>query len=499
MVTVRFFHRIKLFLPVVSVMLTQHILAQNPQLQPLAGFGTNGNGSILPGERPYLTDGSTNNGSVHELQRSMAYNATTGHLLLLSRTNLDTGDSYYIAIIDATTGADVGNLGLGIPGIGADTGFNFNTIGVADDGAIYVCDLSSKTTTTGVFNLYRWASESGSMVQIFGSDPSGGDPNAGNNRWGDTLTVTGSGTGTKVLISSRGTLAAILTPTDPTLTAPWAATKLQTDVSSGDIGYGLAFGSGNTFWDKAAGGSALYLLSYNTGAGTATTLHKYSTTNFPGGTGPLGVQTTSNLLAGLEMPSGTAANVRLYDISNPANPPVLLDRKAWATNESGNGISAGSVIFGNGNVYALNSDNGVMAFSIVSGPAPALAPMITLNPANVAAPNQGSATFTAAADGLPAPTYQWYLNTNILLGGGTSSSYTIASIVPTNYGRYTLVASNSSGSVTSSVAILSEAIAFKNGVVYEPFNYDAGTELQGQGGWVTNTARQTRASSRPEA
>jgi hypothetical protein len=182
MVTVRFFHRIKLFLPVVSVMLTQHILAQNPQLQPLAGFGTNGNGSILPGERPYLTDGSTNNGSVHELQRSMAYNATTGHLLLLSRTNLDTGDSYYIAIIDATTGADVGNLGLGIPGIGADTGFNFNTIGVADDGAIYVCDLSSKTTTTGVFNLYRWASESGSMVQIFGSDPSGGDPNAGNNR-----------------------------------------------------------------------------------------------------------------------------------------------------------------------------------------------------------------------------------------------------------------------------------------------------------------------------
>ena len=84
----------KLILLLAISLLGQMTQAQTLQLQPLAAFGTNGNGSILPGQRPYLTDGATNNGARHELQRSMAYNPTTGHLLILSRTNLSTGDAY---------------------------------------------------------------------------------------------------------------------------------------------------------------------------------------------------------------------------------------------------------------------------------------------------------------------------------------------------------------------------------------------------------------------
>ena len=483
----------KLTLLLIFCLLGQIVQSQTLQLLPLATFGTNGNGSILPGERPYLTDGTTNSfsgsGGIHELQRSMAYNPTTGHLLILSRTNTATGSSYYVAIIDATSGADVGTLSLDTPGIGANANFDFSAITVADDGAIYICDLTSSSQSSGAFNLYHWATESSSQDYVYFGDPSNGNTNnSGNSRWGDTIAVTGTGIGTKVLVSSRGTVMAILTPTDPTLTAVWSVTTLQTDVPGGNIGYGLAFGvSGNTIWAKTASGP-LYLLSYNMGAGTATTLQTYSTTVFPGLTGAIGIQSQSNLLVGLEMPVGLAANVRLYDISNTAIPPVLFDRKAWVTNESGNGIFAGSIFLGGTNVYALNSDNGIMAYSIVSGPTPQLAPAITLNPVSesVALANN-AAPFIGAADGTAPLAYQWYFNTNTLIAKATNSTFTVTNVQPANFGSYYFVVTNSYGSATSALATLTEAISFKNGVVYEPFNYTVGLPLQNLGGWVTNT------------
>jgi Immunoglobulin I-set domain len=471
--------------------------AQVMQLQPLTTFGPNGNGSILPGQLPYLTDGSTNSvtgsSGIHELQRSMAYNPTTGHLLVLSRTNIDTGASYYIAIIDANSGVDLGSLSLGTPGFGANANFDFDTIAIGADGGIYVGDLTSDSQTTGAFNLYYWQNESAAMNYVWSGDPSSGIPSAtgGNNqRWGDSITVMGTGTNTQVLLSSRGNVAAILTPTDPTLTAAWALTTLEiTNLPNGEsIGYGLSYGTANnTFYAQGTGGP-LFLCSYNTNAGTAAILQTYGTTNFPELTGAIAVQSQSNLLAGLEMPGGLAANVRLYSISNTAIVPILLDRQVWVTNEDGDGIYAGSIFFGGTNLYALTSDNGIMAFGLVSGPQPLVPPAIILDPVNVAAYFQGAASFTAAADGVPAPNLQWYFNTNTVITYGTSSTLTVSNLAPANLGLYSLVATNSSGSVTSSPAILSQAIAFENGVVYDPFNYSVGSELFNQGGWVTNTA-----------
>lgn len=485
----------KLILPLVLCLLVSMASAQVLQLQPLSTFGPNGNGSILPGQLPYLTDGSTNSygGAAHELQRSMAYNPTTGHLLLLSRTNLNTQASYYIAIIDANSGADIGSLSLGTAGFGANEGFDFDTIAVAADGGIYVCDLTSDSQTTGDFNLYYWSSESGGMNYVWSGDPSSGIPSVGtgnNQRWGDSMTVNGTGTNTQVLISSRGNVAAILTPTDPTLTQPWQLTTLDvTNLPAGDsIGDGLSYGTANgTIYVQGAGGP-LFLCSYNTNAGTATVVESYSITNFPQWTGAIGVEPQSNLLTSLEMPPNLTANVRLYDISSTAVPPVLLDRQAWATNDSGDGIYAGSIVFGGTNVYALESDNGIMAFGVLSGPQPSVAPAIIVDPVSVAASFQGFATFAAAADGVPAPRYQWYFNTNTPIANATNSTLTVSNLTPANLGFYSLVATNVYGAATSSVAVLSEAIAFHNGVVYDPFNYPVNLPLFGQGGWVTNTA-----------
>jgi hypothetical protein len=64
-----------------------------------------------------------------------------------------------------------------------------------------------------------------------------------------------------------------------------------------------------------------------------------------------------------------------------------------------------------------------------------------------------SVTFTVAASGTPAPTYQWQKN-GAKISGATSTSYTIASVATGDAGTYTVVASNSAGSATSRGAVL---------------------------------------------
>src|SRR5437870_793272 len=73
-------------------------------MTPLATFGTAG--WLAPGSSPFLTTGNT--------ERGLAFNPTTGHLLLVSRAG---GNN--IRILDATTGADLGALNTtGLPTAG---------------------------------------------------------------------------------------------------------------------------------------------------------------------------------------------------------------------------------------------------------------------------------------------------------------------------------------------------------------------------------------------
>ncbi len=61
--------------------------------------------------------------------------------------------------------------------------------------------------------------------------------------------------------------------------------------------------------------------------------------------------------------------------------------------------------------------------------------------------------FTVAANGYPAPTYQWKKN-GANIGGAISSTFSITSAVVGDAGSYTCVATNSSGPVASNVASL---------------------------------------------
>jgi pectin methylesterase-like acyl-CoA thioesterase len=89
----------------------------------------------------------------------------------------------------------------------------------------------------------------------------------------------------------------------------------------------------------------------------------------------------------------------------------------------------------------------------LNGWQPQLAPNIITNPANQAVTYGLPATFTAAATGIPDPTYQWFVN-GILISDATNAVFSIANTVRANAGNYSVVANNASGSVTSSVAVL---------------------------------------------
>jgi hypothetical protein len=70
--------------------------------------------------------------------------------------------------------------------------------------------------------------------------------------------------------------------------------------------------------------------------------------------------------------------------------------------------------------------------------------------------------FTFGVTGAPTPSFQWYLN-NVAVPSATSSTLVIGGATAANAGSYTCVATNSTGTVTSSAATLSVVSASNPG------------------------------------
>ena len=91
---------------------------------------------------------------------------------------------------------------------------------------------------------------------------------------------------------------------------------------------------------------------------------------------------------------------------------------------------------------------------------PATAPAIATSPANQTVVAPATATFTVAASGVPTPTFHWQSapsgsSTFAGISGATSVSYTTAATSTGMSGvKYRCVATNSAGSATSAVAVL---------------------------------------------
>jgi len=148
---------------------------------------------------------------------------------------------------------------------------------------------------------------------------------------------------------------------------------------------------------------------------------------------------------------------------------LTVNQDAYDTDGARHGIrytytytadSSGSVtlqIFPVNNANQTGHVNGFSNRQAVSGN---VGPIIISQPQAAVVSQNVPATFTAMALGLPIPTYQWRLN-GANISGAQSSAYTVAGTSLTA-GNYDVVAANSAGSVTSSVAKLTVGMALTN-------------------------------------
>jgi len=347
----------------VTIITLATVPAGGATLVPLATFG-GGDGNLAPGDRTYLT--------ADNLQRGLAYNPATGHLLLVNRSG-----GLSVQILDGTTSDDIGTLDLTDVG-GAGTGlFPGNMIGVADDGAIYMGNLTTAAGTNGNFRIYRWANETSMPTVAFDGVPLAGA------RMGDSLDVFGSGTSTLIAAGYGSNPAvagnnsfALLSTTDGSNFTGTHIDIATTPPNAGDFRLGITFQDADTVIGRQSSVPANRLARIVDVAGsTGTLVADYATE----GNAYIGIDFATvqdKPLIALVNSANSATAV--YDITPPfdmvdPNPNIALGNAASTTNPNINGT--GQVRFGaiTGNtavVYAINTNNGIQAYQLTLDPPP---------------------------------------------------------------------------------------------------------------------------------
>lgn len=322
-------------------------------LSPLTGFG-GADGWLAPGEGgyAYLTTGNT--------ERGMSFG--NGHVYLASRANVG-GDAINIRILDRLTGADLG--ALNDTGVTGGT-FAINQVSVGGDGAIYVNNLTTQSTTSPL-KVYRWATEGSAPTVAYS-----GDAGLAGSRVGDSMGLFGTGASTRLALGYGSSPAvagnngyAIVDPTAGTATA---VGFVGTPPNGGDFRLGI------TFTDSShvigAQGSSLY--RYTTFSGGSGTLLASPTIPDPAGA------TADRLMAYavvggvplLAIQSIGDSHVSLYDVTDPSSPQWLAsaNNTSGALTANGNGVGElawGDISGNTAHLWAMSANQGIQAFTVV--------------------------------------------------------------------------------------------------------------------------------------
>jgi pectin methylesterase-like acyl-CoA thioesterase len=108
-------------------------------------------------------------------------------------------------------------------------------------------------------------------------------------------------------------------------------------------------------------------------------------------------------------------------------------------------------------IGVTNNDLRLLAVTNITtwlgGWTPLLLPNITTNPVPQSASQGQPVNFTVSATGIPDPAYQW-LSNSVPISGATNATLRINGAVRADAASYSVIVSNTSGSVTSSVAAL---------------------------------------------
>ena len=124
-------------------------------------------------------------------------------------------------------------------------------------------------------------------------------------------------------------------------------------------------------------------------------------------------------------------------------------RSNFASNIAGSALSL--VTGTDGNLYFLSRDNSAVYKIVYAGGSSA--PTITNQPQSVTVAQGNNATFSVTATGTGTITYQWRKN-GVNINGATNASFTISNATASTAGTYSVVVTNSGGSVTSNNATL---------------------------------------------
>lgn len=301
--------------------------------------------TVAAGSRDYLTTSG-------DTQRGIGYDPISQRLVVVSRVPTNG-----IHTLDAATGADIGELDISLLLFSPPGFFPLNMVSVADDGAVYACNLILNGTSDS-FGIYRWADAtngSGMGVAYLA--------NPGIGRLGDTLSVRGSGVNTEIIAGcATGTNIALFNTGDGSTFnfVNIAVTNLPLDSqANGFARLGIAFGPTNTFWAKSSG-FQLRLVRYDAVAGTGEVIATHA--NPPGSVSPIGADNINGYIAGIGI-GQIPQNIALYDVT-ASSTPALVDREYYAGNNA-NVNGTGSVAFdiAGGRVFSLDSNNGIVALN----------------------------------------------------------------------------------------------------------------------------------------
>ncbi len=430
----------------------------------------------------YIT---SNGGSGTPKERTIAYNAFSNQLLVVRGS----ATTPIVFVVDAATGTNLYTLNMSTNVKGGQT-LSLCGIGVADDGAVYACNVASDAT----FRIYRWADTGSNTLPqvIYGTNSASGQYNpigdfVGNVffRFGDNLAVHGSGVNTEIILDSQNSTKyfSVIRPVDDTMTN-WNSTGYLLQNKQGSygsesygtsIGRSLQFGASgttSTFWQKrySTAGAPVAQMSYTSGGGLSPlVLANFSLPMFTNGS--IGLNFSLNIAAAVNFVGGIGSantspdTLSYYDFSDPTQ-SVLLSQVALAGSNSGghtaNANAISQVIFGSNPttgsnyVFVINGNNGVNAYSLEGGSIPA--PKVLIQPHNVRMLTGSSSSMSVTLD--QPCNITWYKGTNSPVNTGVSgSTYPIPNAQPTDGGDYFVVAFNGNGSVTSLVAHVTVADA----------------------------------------
>jgi hypothetical protein len=335
--------------------------------------------TATPGVQSYI---SSDGGPNTPKERAITYNARSNQLLVV-RCPVQGNPSTAVPevhVVDGNTGIEL--YTLNVSGISTNTEsevsgsnpLNLCAIAAAEDGNIYACNEVPNGggglfySDTKLFRVYRWTNSDPATVPllIFAGDPAG-QTNI-NLRWGDVMTVRGSGTNTEILFDdqAQGFYAGVLKPTDDTLNT-FTNFPLVITTGPGSIGRSIQFQTGTNFWQKRKG-LGLFLTGFNTNTQTGVQVAKYD--NFTLTLGGVAIDPIRNLASGVDFVGSATTTpdaVALYEISDP-NSPMLISRHNFPISPQVANVNfVCSTVIGGNKVFSLDGNNGIAAFAI-NGP-----------------------------------------------------------------------------------------------------------------------------------